>query len=46
MDVKRVFLIVLDSFGAGEAPDAGDFGTPEAVRCGACRRRRNFMRRI
>ena len=22
MDVKRVFLIVLDSFGAGEAPDA------------------------
>ena len=26
MDVKRVFLIVLDSFGAGEAPDAGDFG--------------------
>lgn len=23
---KRVFLIVLDSFGAGEAPDAADFG--------------------
>ena len=26
MDVKRVFLIVLDSFGAGEAPDAAAFG--------------------
>ena len=23
---KRVFLIVLDSFGIGEAPDAGEFG--------------------
>ena len=34
---KRVFLIVLDSFGVGEAPDAADFGdegssTIEAVR--------------
>ncbi len=26
MDVKRVFLIVLDSFGCGALPDAGDFG--------------------
>lgn len=26
MDVKRIFLIVLDSFGAGEAPDAAAFG--------------------
>ncbi|MCD8240870.1 MAG: phosphopentomutase, partial [Lachnospiraceae bacterium] len=24
--MKRVFLIVLDSFGIGELPDAGDFG--------------------
>ncbi len=24
--IKRVFLIVLDSFGIGEAPDSGDFG--------------------
>ena len=24
--MKRVFLIVLDSFGIGEAPDAADFG--------------------
>lgn len=23
---KRVFLIVLDSFGIGEAPDAAEFG--------------------
>lgn len=26
MDIKRVFLIILDSFGIGEAPDAADFG--------------------
>jgi phosphopentomutase len=26
MDVKRVFLIVLDSYGIGHAPDAADFG--------------------
>ncbi len=26
MDIKRVFLIVLDSFGIGEAPDAEAFG--------------------
>lgn len=26
MDVKRVFLIVLDSFGIGHGPDAEDFG--------------------
>ena len=25
-DIKRVFLIVLDSVGAGELPDAADFG--------------------
>ncbi|MBR2431930.1 MAG: phosphopentomutase, partial [Clostridia bacterium] len=24
--MKRIFLIVLDSFGIGEAPDACDFG--------------------
>ena len=24
--MKRAFLIVLDSFGIGEAPDAADFG--------------------
>ncbi len=24
--IKRIFLIVLDSFGIGEAPDSGDFG--------------------
>ena len=26
MDIKRVFLIVLDSYGIGHAPDAADFG--------------------
>ena len=26
MDVKRLFLIVLDSYGIGNAPDAADFG--------------------
>ena len=26
---KRVFLIVLDSVGVGEAPDAADFGRSE-----------------
>ena len=26
MDVRRVFLIVLDSYGIGHAPDAADFG--------------------
>ena len=26
IELKRVFLIVLDSFGIGEAPDAADFG--------------------
>ena len=25
-DIQRVFLIVLDSFGVGEAPDAGEYG--------------------
>ena len=28
---KRVFVVVLDSFGVGQAPDAADFGD-----CGAC----------
>ena len=26
MEMKRLFLIILDSFGCGEAPDAADFG--------------------
>lgn len=32
---KRVFLIVLDSFGAGAAPDAADFGDSEANTLGS-----------
>lgn len=30
MQIKRVFLVVLDSFGIGEAPDASDFGDESA----------------
>ena len=26
MDIKRIFLIVLDSFGIGEMPDASQYG--------------------
>ena len=33
--MKRVFLIVLDSVGAGEAPDAAAFGDVPLGRCGA-----------
>lgn len=33
---KRVFIIVLDSFGAGTAPDAADFGDAGADTIGSC----------
>ena len=33
--VKRIFLIVLDSFGVGEAPDAADFGDEGSDTLGA-----------
>ncbi len=33
---KRVFLIVLDSFGVGEMPDAGDFGDIGANTLSSC----------
>lgn len=33
---KRVFLIVLDSFGVGELPDAGDFGDKGANTLRSC----------
>ena len=36
MDIKRVFLIVLDSFGVGAAPDAADFGDAGADTLGSC----------
>ena len=29
MNINRVFLIVLDSFGIGEMPDAQDYGDKE-----------------
>lgn len=34
---KRIFLIVLDSFGIGEAPDAADFGDEGSNTLAACR---------
>lgn len=34
-DIKRVFLIVLDSFGIGEAPDAASFGDAGSDTLGA-----------
>lgn len=34
--MKRVFLIVLDSFGVGEMPDAGDFGDKGANTLRSC----------
>ena len=33
---KRVFLIVLDSFGVGEMPDAADFGDKGANTLRSC----------
>ena len=39
---KRVFLIVLDSFGVGEAPDAADFGDEGSSTIGAVRDHENF----
>lgn len=35
-NIKRVFLIVLDSFGAGEMPDAADFGDKGANTLRSC----------
>ena len=34
--IKRIFLIVLDSFGIGEMPDAGDFGDEGSNTLAAC----------
>ena len=34
---KRIFLIVLDSFGIGQAPDAADFGDEGSNTLAACR---------
>jgi len=39
---KRVFIIVLDSFGVGEAPDAAAFGDEGSNTLGACRNHPNF----
>ena len=36
MEINRVFLIVLDSFGVGAAPDAAEFGDAGADTLGSC----------
>jgi len=36
--MKRVFLIVLDSFGIGEMPDADRFGAAGSNTLGTCRK--------
>ena len=40
--MKRVFLIVLDSFGIGTAPDSADFGDAGADTLGSIRRSAKF----
>ncbi len=41
-DIKRVFLVVLDSFGIGAAPDAEDFGDGGSDTLGAIVKSKNF----
>lgn len=41
--MKRVFLIVLDSFGIGTAPDSADFGDAGADTLGSIRRSAKFV---
>lgn len=40
--IKRIFLIVLDSFGIGEMPDAGDFGDKGSNTLGSISRSPEF----
>lgn len=40
--LKRIFLIVLDSVGIGEAPDAADFGDVGSNTIAACSSNKNF----
>ena len=42
MNIKRVFLIVLDSFGVGELPDAADFGDVGSHTLRSCAAQNNF----
>ena len=42
METKRLFLIVLDSFGIGEEPDANLFGDEGSNTLGSIRRHENF----
>jgi len=40
---KRLFLIVLDSLGIGEQPDAVEFGDAGSTRCGPLRPAQGFL---
>lgn len=42
MNVKRVFIIVLDSYGIGHAPDAADFGDEGANTLGTIRKSEKY----
>lgn len=42
MDTKRVFLIVLDSFGIGEMPDSHLYGDEDSNTLHSCFMQRNF----
>lgn len=42
MNVKRVFVIVLDSYGIGHAPDAADFGDEGANTLGTIRKSEKY----
>ena len=41
--MKRVFIIVLDSFGIGELPDAADYGDQGSDTLGAVKKRPFFQ---
>ena len=42
MNINRVFVIVLDSYGIGHAPDAADFGDEGANTLGTIRRSKEY----
>ncbi len=42
MNIERVFLIVLDSFGVGELPDAADFGDAGSHTLRSCAAQKEF----
>ena len=44
--MKRIFLIVLDSFGIGEMPDAANYGDEAAIPLEPWQKARSFPCRI